>query len=256
MYRTLLLLLAGCMLLAACESSHNDTSSNPTSPPAPAVKPADQQDQAPPQTPSPETQSEIEKQTPPAPPLSEDFQGKPKLSLFPRAGTYRPEDDNAKGIKFWLTYIDHLRRTSGPIKPDGDKSDNIAFAFRPIKGLDSVGYFSPIAVKPSTTYAVSARFNCDLPEGATAGVGVLEFDRFQWIGEQFSQSLAQKHQLASQPGISLSGKVDNKVEKFTFTTGAKTGMIHLVFFREGKHDRKPVIFDDISIKEVKKQAKK
>jgi len=191
----------------------------------------------------------IEEQSPPTPPLFENFQGEPQLSLFPRAGTYRPADDDSEGLQFWRTYIEHLLRTSGPLKA-AEESDNVKFGFRAIKGIDSVGIFSPIAVKPVTRYRVSALLSCDLVEGASAGIGVLEFDKFQWIGEQFSESMVKDYQRGSQPGITLRGKVENQPQSFDFTTGTETGMIHLVFFREGPQDRNPVLIDDIRIEEL------
>ncbi|MCF6178920.1 MAG: hypothetical protein L3J63_05950, partial [Geopsychrobacter sp.] len=191
----------------------------------------------------------IKQQTPPGPPITEDFQGKPMLSLFPRAGAFRPELEDKKGLQFWHTYIDHLMRTSGPFKTD-EKSDNIAFSFRAIKGLDSVGMFSPLAVKPETTYEVRTTFSCDLTEGATAGLGLLEFDKFLWLGEQYPETLLKESQVGSQAGITLKGKVENQIKTLTFTTGTKTTMIHLVFFRDGAHDRNKVSIDDISIKEI------
>ncbi len=55
-----------------------------------------------------------ERSDPPAPPIFEDFEGMPQLSLFPRAGDYRPEDGDEK-LPYWATFIDHLRRTSGVV---------------------------------------------------------------------------------------------------------------------------------------------
>ncbi len=193
---------------------------------------------------------EAAQQPPPAPPVSEDFQAQPQLSLFPRAGAFRPEDNDAEGLQFWRTYIDHLMRTSGPLKPGGEKDPDIAFGFRAIKGLESVGLFSPLAVKPDTTYEVGARISCDLNANASAGIGVLEFDKFLWIGEQYPESLAKKHQVGSRQLRKLSGKLENSKQRATFTTGPKTAMIHLVFFRDGEQDRNPVVIDDIEIMET------
>ncbi len=254
--KKLLILLLFCTLpLTACQSKNEESSTIKTPETAAPVDPqhADSAaktpetatDTASTQTPEPT----VEEQSPPTPPLTENFQGAPQLSLFPRAGAYRPEDDDTNGLQFWRTYIEHLLRTSGPLK-ESDQSDNVKFGFRSIKGIDSVGIFSPIAVKPATRYQVSALFSCDLVEGASAGIGVLEFDEFQWIGEQFSESMAREHQLGSQSGIRLTGKVENQPQRFDFTTGAETGMIHLVFFRDGTQDRNPVLIDDIHIEEL------
>lgn len=182
---------------------------------------------------------------PPAPPLHEDFEGEPKLSLFPRVGDFRPEDSDKEGMSYWLTFIDHLVRTSGPVRG----KNGTAYALRGIKGIDSVGLFSPLAVKPETDYHVTFRFWGKLPKGGQSGVGVLEFDEFLWVGEQYPRSLSEKHFQLSQIGTQLTGKHDGTTQNFTFRTGSKTRMIHLVFFREGTPDREPVIIDDIDIRE-------
>ncbi len=194
--------------------------------------------------------SVAEEQTPPTPPLYEDFQATPQISLFPRAGSFQPEADDGKGFQFWLTYIDHLTRTSGPVQTGTETEPNTSFGYRAIKGLDSIGVFSPIAVSPATSYEVKALMSCDLIEEASAGIGVLEFKEFLWRGEQFSETLAKEHQVGTQQGIKLSGKIEKQVQSFTFTTGPQTRMIHLVFFRDGAQDRNPVVIDDIEIKEI------
>ena len=187
---------------------------------------------------------------PPTPPIFEDFQGAPQLSLFPRAGAYRPANDDEQGLQFWNTYIDHLMRTSGPTKTGGEADNNIAFGFRAIKGLDSVGVFSPIAVNPGTTYEVSARLTGNLAEGATAGIGLLEFNEFLWLGEQYPEALVKKHQIGRQLLSTATSAMDGLEQKATFTTNPKTHMIHLIFYRDGTQDRNPVLIDDIGIKEV------
>jgi hypothetical protein len=199
---------------------------------------------------APKDDGASERPEPPRPPLFEDFQGQPQMSLFPRAGAYRPELEDNRGLQFWRTYIDHLLRTSGPVKVDQAGQENLVFGFRAIKGIDSVGFFSPIAVHPSTRYEVRASVSCDLAPGATAGIGLLEFDKFQWLGEQFPESLSKKTQIGSRIGVSLQGKVEKQPQTFSFTTGPETEMIHLVFFRDGEHDRNMVAIDNISIKQL------
>lgn len=253
--KNLLILLLCCTLpLMACQSKKEEAPANQTLEPAAVAPPSSESAMKSPETATETeaaqpTETTIKEQIPPTPPLTENFQGAPQLSLFPRAGAYRPEDDDVNGLQFWRTYIEHLLRTSGPLK-ESDQSDNVKFGFRSIKGIDSVGIFSPIAVKPATRYRVSALFSCDLAEGASAGIGVLEFDTFQWIGEQFSESMSKEHQVGSQSGVNLTGKVENQRQSFDFTSGAQTGMIHLVFFREGTQDRNPVLIDDIRIEEL------
>jgi hypothetical protein len=184
---------------------------------------------------------------PPAPPLHEDFEGEPKLSLFPRVGDFRPEDDDKKRLPLWTTYIDHLLRTSG-VLANRDPAKGHAFGFRGIKAIDSTGFFSPLAVEPDKAYRVSYRLWSKLPPGATTGVGILEYDEFLFIPEQLPRSLSEKHFQKAQVGIKLTDDHDGKVQAFTFRTGPKTRMIHLVFFREGTPDREPVVIDDIDIR--------
>jgi hypothetical protein len=251
MYKYLLLLLAGGLMFSGCQAQTDEkiTQTNPepaktsVSQPTEPAKTVDIQIEAP-------ATADIDQQTPPSPPLFEDFQSSPKLSLFPRVGSYRPADDDAEGLQFWQTYITHLMRTSGPLRTGDEKDGNIAFSFRAVKGLDSVGMFAPIAVKPNTTYAISATFKCNLEAEATAGIGILEFNKFLWLGEQYPKALATEHQVGNQPGVSLTGKVDMQDQKFTITTGPKTEMIHVIFFREGAHDRNPVVIDNIGIKQL------
>jgi len=183
--------------------------------------------------------------TPPAPPVHETFDGAPQLSLFARLGDYRPEEQDELTLPYWRTYQEHLIKTAGVVTTD--ESGNRAYSFRSIKGIDSVGFFSPLAVTPSTLYQVSFRAKGDLPEGASAGVGVLEFDRFLWVGEQYPRSLDEQHRTGQVDGVSFGGSQDWRERSFTFTTSPETGMIHLILHREGTPSREPVLFDDIRI---------
>lgn len=180
----------------------------------------------------------------PAPPLREDFEGEPQLSFFPRVGDFSPEETDKEGQSYWMTFIDHLMRTTGPIKG----KNGTVFALRGIKSINSVGFFSPLAVNPETTYRVTFRFWGKLPEGGQSGIGILEFNEFLWVGEQYTRSLSEKHFQRSQIGTQLTGNHDGTTESFIFRTGPNTRMIHLVLFREGTPDRNPVIFDDIDIR--------
>ncbi|MCM2264842.1 MAG: hypothetical protein NDI73_06565 [Desulfuromonadales bacterium] len=181
---------------------------------------------------------------PPAPPIREDFEGEPKLSLFPRVGDFCPEETDKEGQSYWMTFIDHLQRTSGPIKG----KNGTGFAIRGIKTIDSVGFFSPLAVKPETSYRVSFRAWAKLPKGGQGGAGILEFDEFLWIAGQYPKSLSEKHFQRAQVGVQLTGSHDGTTQSFVIRTGPKTRMIHLVFFREGTPDREPMVIDDIEIK--------
>ena len=183
--------------------------------------------------------------TPPAPPVHETFDGAPQLSLFARLGDYRPEEQDERTLPYWRTYQEHLVKTAGVVVTD--ESGNRAYSFRSIKGIDSVGFFSPIAVKPDTRYQVSFRAKGELPEGASAGIGVLEFNRFLWVGEQFPRSLDEEHRTGQVDGVTFGGTQDWQQHSFTFTTRPETGMIHLVLHREGTPSREPVLFDDIRV---------
>lgn len=182
----------------------------------------------------------------PRPPIAEDFQGEPQLSLFPRVGDYRPADDSDR-LPYWKTFIDHLVKITGVAEEQ--VTGNRAWVFRSIDSIDSVGYFSPLAVDPRTSYQVSFSLATELTAGASAGIGILEFNNFLWVPSQYTEEQFKQHYRGSQEGKRLTGTSKGK-HTFTFTTGPETQMIHLVLFREGTHDRNSVMFDDIKIKEV------
>lgn len=189
--------------------------------------------------------------TPPGPPVFETFEAAPKLSLFPRIGDYRPEEDEGERLAYWRTYMQHLTKTSGVVTlPLPQAHAGRVFSLRSVAGLDSLGYFSSLAVEPNTRYRLSVAVHADLPAGATAGIGLLEFDEFLWVGEQYTQSLARKHQVGAQPGLTLTGLHDWQQQALTFTTGERTRMVHLVLYREGTPDRKPILFDDLRVEKA------
>jgi hypothetical protein len=183
--------------------------------------------------------------TPPVPPINETFETEPQLSLFPRAGALRPEETE-ESAPYWKTFIEHIVKTSGPT-PVERKSSKVSWGIRSINSIDSVGFFSPLAVQPDTLYRITFLIKTDLAKGASAGVGLLEFSEFLWIGNQFSEAEMKEYATGSQEGVRLAGSREWEEQTFTFTTGPDTRMIHLIFFREGEHDRNPVLFDDISI---------
>lgn len=188
---------------------------------------------------------ETDNLTPPTPPLTETFETTPQLSLFPRAGDVRPEETEER-FPYWKTFIEHIVKTAGPAKIDRE-TGKTSWALRGIKTIDSVGYFSPLAVLPGTHYQVSVQIKSDLAEGASAGVGILEFSEFLWIGNQFTEAELNMYVTGSQEGVRLTGTREWEEQTFSFATGPQTNMIHLILFREGEHDRNPVLFDDISI---------
>jgi hypothetical protein len=189
-------------------------------------------------------------QKPPSPPLFEDFQGEPQLTLFPRAGNFRPADDSDR-LPYWNTFIEHLIKVTGVVEEQS--SGKRGWTFRSINTIDSVGFFSPLGVEPLAEYQVSFKITADLAEGASAGIGILEFNEFLWVPAQYTEEMYIKHFRGSQDGQRLTGKADGE-HTFTFTTGPETKMIHIVLFREGTHDRNAVMFDDINIARVKGQA--
>jgi len=183
----------------------------------------------------------------PKPPIHETFEKEPQLSLFPRVGDFQPPRGDERH-PFWETFIDHFTRTSG-LSRSPDEPPNHAWSFRSINTIDSVAFFAPVAVEPQARYTVSFRMQTDLPEGASAGVGILEFDQFLWIGEQYPEETQKEHLSAPATiGVKLEGKHSlDELQQFTFTTAPTTRMVHLVFFREGAHSRQAVLLDDVAI---------
>lgn len=199
------------------------------------------------ENPSPTDVSRQEQHQPPAPPIFEDFEAEPRLSLFPRIGAYRPEEDDATALAYWRTYLEHLEHTAGVVTlAEGGR----AFGLRGVAKLDAFGFFSPLAVEPATRYRLRARGKHTLGEGARAGIGILEFDQFLWISEQYPQSLVEKHQRGLQPGIEVTGEGEWQEHEAVFVTGPQTRMIHLVFYLEGAGNRAPALWDDIAVEQA------
>lgn len=190
-------------------------------------------------------------QKPPSPPLHEDFESAPRLSLFPRIGDFRPAAEETERLAYWKTYLEHVTKTSGLLEiPSPQQQAGRVFALRSVAKLESVGFFAPLAVLPERSYQVSLAVRTELPEGGVFGVGVLEFDRFLWAGEQYTKALIERHQTGLHPGLELRGHRPWNNYRFRFTTGPRTAMVHLVLYREGTGDRKPVLLDDIRVEEV------
>lgn len=235
MNKTIFVLLIAGLILAGCDQ-------------APVTEPS----------PSPTTATVAEEKstatesarTLPSPPLSEDFQGEPQISFFPRVGETRPDQEDEL-FPFWMTYLDHLQRTSGVAGLEKDGEQQRFFSLRSLENVDSVGFFAPLAVQPYTNYRVSVRIKAELPEKASGGIGLLEFNEFLWIGDQFDDATMQKHLISSSLGLSVSGTQDWTEMSFSFTSGPQTRMIHLILFREGPDGEFPVLFDDLKIEMVK-----
>lgn len=228
-YLTLMILLAAGLALGGCEKSQQQ-------PEAPTVAEADKS----PAEPAPQ---------PPAPPIFEDFEGKPQLSLFLRLGDYRPAPDDTEQMQYWATFSDHLKRISGVYTKAGT-DDGQGLLLRSLEGVESSGFFSPLAVTPDTSYRVSFDISGELAQGEATGVGVIEFDEFLWIPEQYNQSLTEEHQTGLHMGVKIDAEelgMEWSHHEFTFTTTPRAGMVHLVFYREGASERTPVRIDNIRI---------
>jgi hypothetical protein len=189
-------------------------------------------------------ETETSDKQPPRPPLREDFQGEPKLTFFPRAGNFQPPR-HSQHHPDWRTLINQLVKVTGVVENAADSSRG--WVFRSIDSIDSVGYFSPVAVEPGRIYQVTFKLIADLPAGASAGVSILEFDEFLWIGEQYTEETYGKHFLHEREGRRLTGK-GHGIQSFVFSTGPETRMVHLVLFRDGTHDGNSLMFDDIEIR--------
>ena len=232
------LMLSFNVFISGCQESPPPAEKETESSPAQSVI-------EPPTTSSDEQETPAsEERQPPRPPLKEDFQAKPKISLFPRAGDFQPPLDD-ESHSYWRTFIDHLIKITKVVENQAD--GNRGWVFRSIKSIDSVGYFAPVAIEPETDYQVSFEMTADLPEGASAGIGILEFDEFLWIGEQYNEAIYQDHYQGFHEGLRLKGTVRG-LQTFTFRTGPKSHMAHLVLFRDGPHDRSNVMFDNLEIR--------
>lgn len=189
-------------------------------------------------------ETETTDKQPPRPPLRESFQEEPKLSFFPRVGDFQPPRDSQRHPD-WRNAINQLVKVTGVAENAADGSRG--WVFRSINSIDSLGYFSPVAVEPGRIYQVTFKLIADLPAGASAGMSILEFDEFLWIGEQYTEETYKKHFRGVHEGRRLTGK-GHGMQAFAFSTGPETRMVHLVMFREGTHDSNSLMFDDIEIR--------
>ena len=181
---------------------------------------------------------------PPRPPLREDFQGEPQLSLFPRVGDFQPPSGSER-LPTWRAAIEQLIKVTGVAENTADGSRG--WVFRSISASGAIGFFAPVAVEPGRSYQVSFKLVADLPPGASAGISILEFDEFLWTAEQYTEEIYTKHFRGAQEGRRLTGR-GHGTQTFAFATGPETRMIHLVLFREGAQDGNSLMFDDIEIR--------
>jgi hypothetical protein len=183
--------------------------------------------------------------------LSETFDERGyRLPLFPRLGGYRPDDSQGKDLAAWSASMDFFTGISG-ITVGAGKGGTKGLVIKSIAGIASAGYFAPLSVKPSTTYTVEFSIKSDLTESGEAGVGRMEFDTLIPAVEELPRDLYLRHLLATRKEVTVRGKRDWDRYSFSFRTSARTRMAHLYFYIEGKHDRNPVVFDDIRISEAR-----
>jgi hypothetical protein len=182
--------------------------------------------------------------------VTETFEREPQLSLFARVASYRPAEGDSEALGLWTTSIDHIQRTSG-MRPEGGRDTSTGWVIHGIKGMSSIAFFAPLAVKPTTRYHVSFDFKGELPKGASAGIRALEYKEFLWIGEQFTEELSKKYQSRAFSGSAVKSKSDWQSYSFDLTTSPQAGMLHLILYRDGNMDREePVFFDNIAISET------
>jgi hypothetical protein len=136
------------------------------------------------------------------------------------------------------------------MRPESGRDNSNGWVIHGVKGMSSVAFFAPLAVKPATRYHISFDFKGELPKDASAGIRVLEFKEFLWIGEQFTEELSRKYQSGAFAGIAVKSRSDWQNYSFDFTTSPQAGMIHLILYRDGNMDREQaVFFDNIAISE-------
>jgi hypothetical protein len=240
-----LLITSGCQEETTQEAKIPPQSTQKSSPEKQEAISSPEQEEVLAAVPPLEQQSEAEEQEPPRPPIFEDFQGSPQLSLFPRIGDFRPVDDSDR-LPYWNTFIEHLVKVTRVA--EDKETGRRGWAFRSIKSIDSVGYFSPVAVEPQSSYEVSFTLSAELEEGASAGLGILEFNEFLWVAHQYTEETFNQHYRGIHEGKRLT---ETGTGEYTihFTTGPETHMIHIVLFREGTHDRNSLMFDNIRIEQ-------
>ena len=193
-----------------------------------------------------EPEEATNKPKPPTPPLAENFDGDPQLSIFPRVGKARPDPADSQQTGIWAAYIDHLLRTSA-VAPREPGSPDRALTFKGFQGIESLGFFSPLAVVPGTRYTVSFSARGELGDSAGAGIGLLEYREFLWIGQQFTEEELGKYLTGTNTGARMQSSNDWQDYQFSFTAGPDTRMIHLIFYLDGENDNRPVFFDNIRI---------
>ncbi|MGW8311880.1 MAG: hypothetical protein ACWGOL_01465 [Desulfuromonadales bacterium] len=181
--------------------------------------------------------------TPPGPPLLENFQAAPQLRLFPWVGDFRPAIVDQQQTH-WQTLIKQL--VKGTSIAEDQATGSRAWVFSGIEGNMSSGYFAPLRVEPQTSYQVSFKLTADLQKDSTAGIRIIEFDEFLWIGEQYTEEQYRSRYQGSHKGKRLTGKVNGQ-QSIIFTTGADTHMIHLVLFQAETHAGDRIMFDDIQV---------
>jgi len=170
--------------------------------------------------------------------------------ILPYLGGYRPDEEDRAGLLAWSANMDYFTTISGIVQWIG-REGSAALSVRSIEDVVSAGYFIPMAVRPSTTYRVEFQMKSLLSLGGEAGAGMLEYDALLPSGEEFTLLANRNHRIGSNVYLRIRGERDWEKHTYTFKTSPRARMVHLLFFREGLHNREPVIFDDIVIREVR-----
>jgi spermidine synthase len=183
--------------------------------------------------------------------ITETFDhGKQRLSLFPRLGSHRPENEEGKDLAVWSANMEQFASSSG-IRDGAGIEGSRGLLVKSIAGAGSSAYFAPLAVRPSTVYSVSFAVKSGTEGGGEAGVGLQEFIKFLPTGEQPTGSVIRKFLIGGKDEVRLKGSRNWETHSFSFRTTPRTRMVHLVFYREGKHDHNPVVFDNLRISEIR-----
>jgi hypothetical protein len=234
----ILLTLFSTMILSGCQSKEESVATPEQETAPQVIQSTTAQDQ--------QQEETTEPPTPPTPPITETFEETPQLSFFPRVVDYQPEPDDTERLPYWRSFMEHVIKTSG-VRIVSKEPANRALLIKSLDSIDSVAFFTPLAVQPGASYQVGFTFKGAIPEGGRAGIAALEFSEFLWIGEQFTESQAKQYQVGVIKGKDMKGSEEWQEQNYRFTVGPKTKMIHLVFYRDAEDGKRPVFFEDISI---------
>jgi len=188
---------------------------------------------------------------PPSVDILETFDDKDRrVPVIPYLGGFRPEETDKTGFTIWSANMDHFSDVSGVV-PGVGFGGSAALTVRSIPEIASVGYYIPLAVRPSTTYRVKFRMKSQLSIGGEAGAGIAEYDAILPLRAEPTLPVVREHRIGSKAYIRVPGEHGWEEYAFAFTSSKRARMVHLLFFREGLHTREPVVFDDIEIRKIR-----